>query len=125
MANSDGETKGRGGREIDDEFELGRLHDREIGGFRALQDAADIDAGLAVRVGHARSIAHQPAGFGVETLASDRGESVPCRQVRDLDAPVDKERAAADEQGVRPLVRQRREGSIDFDDGAGVENADL
>ena len=35
-----------GGREIDDQFELGRSQERQIGRFLALEDAAYIEAGL-------------------------------------------------------------------------------
>jgi hypothetical protein len=35
------------GLEIEHELELGRLHDRHVGGPRAFEDLADILAGLA------------------------------------------------------------------------------
>ena len=45
-----GEQRGRNldaeracSRQIDDELELGRLHDRQIGGFGALQEALRVD----------------------------------------------------------------------------------
>src|SRR5262249_46377201 len=50
---------------VDNEFELGRLQHRHVGRIFALQDAAGINAGLEVHVEHARSISHQPAGFGI------------------------------------------------------------
>jgi hypothetical protein len=45
--------------EIYDQFEVGWLHDREIGGFLALQNPAGIVARLAIGVREARSIADQ------------------------------------------------------------------
>ena len=33
--------------EIDDEFDLGRLHHRKLGGLLTLEDAIDIEGGLA------------------------------------------------------------------------------
>ena len=36
--------------QIDDELELGRLHDRQVGGLRALEDSTGIDADLAIAV---------------------------------------------------------------------------
>ena len=45
-----GEAERPGGLEVDDQFELGRLLDRQVGGLRALENAADIDAGLTIRV---------------------------------------------------------------------------
>jgi hypothetical protein len=37
-----------GGPEVDNKLELGRLHDRQVGGLLALEDAADIVANLGV-----------------------------------------------------------------------------
>src|SRR5262245_44935871 len=48
-----------GGVEVDHELELGRLHDRQVGGLLAFENPAGIDAGLALRVGDARPVAHQ------------------------------------------------------------------
>jgi hypothetical protein len=71
-----GKADYRGSGGVDDEFELGQLHDWKVGGFRTLQDAANINAGLAVRLAQARPIAHQPAHFGVGSRTGDRGDSV-------------------------------------------------
>ena len=35
---------------VDDQLELGRLHDRQIGGLRALEDAAGVDADLTIGI---------------------------------------------------------------------------
>ena len=43
------EAERLGGLEVDDELELGRLLDRQVGRFLALENAADVDAGLAIR----------------------------------------------------------------------------
>ena len=40
----DGQTERRGGFEVDDELELGRLHDRQVCGLGAVEDFAGIDA---------------------------------------------------------------------------------
>ena len=37
-----------GGLEVDDQLELGWLQDRQVGGLRALEDAAGVDADLAI-----------------------------------------------------------------------------
>src|SRR6266702_8720381 len=47
--------------EIDDQLEFGRPHDRQIGGFLALENPASVDAGLSVCVGEASAVAHQAA----------------------------------------------------------------
>ena len=48
--------------EVDDELEFGRLQHRQVGGLRAFEDAAGIDADLAKRVRDIGPVAHQPAG---------------------------------------------------------------
>jgi hypothetical protein len=56
----DFETKRPGGRQIDDQLELTRLHDRQVSGVGALEDATGIDADLTIRIRNVGSIAHQP-----------------------------------------------------------------
>src|SRR5260370_563941 len=48
--------------EIDDEFELGRQHDRQVGGLLAPEDAAGVDADLSISVRDAPTLAHHTAG---------------------------------------------------------------
>jgi hypothetical protein len=43
--------------EVYNEFELGRLLDRQIGGLLTFEYAADVDAGLAIHIGDTRSVA--------------------------------------------------------------------
>src|SRR5215472_11736968 len=52
-----------GGCQIDDELELGRLHHRQIGWLGAFQNAAGIDANLAINVREIGAVAHQAADF--------------------------------------------------------------
>src|SRR5215475_3574507 len=59
------EAEHPGGRGVDDEFELARLHDRQIRRLRALEDAAGVDADLAVSIPQTRTVAYQPADFGM------------------------------------------------------------
>ncbi len=44
-------TQHSGGLVVDHQFELGRLHDWQVRGFGALEDAAGIDAHLAIGIG--------------------------------------------------------------------------
>jgi hypothetical protein len=39
-----------GSFEIDDEVELGRLHDGEVGGLRAFENTAGVDSDLPIRI---------------------------------------------------------------------------
>jgi uncharacterized protein YprB with RNaseH-like and TPR domain len=60
---SAGQTERLGRLEIDDQFELGRLQDRQIGRLGAVEDFAGIDASLTITVRVVGSVAHQPAGY--------------------------------------------------------------
>jgi hypothetical protein len=47
--------------------ELAGLHDRQVRGLGALEDAANVGASLTVRVRHTCFVANQPTNLGVET----------------------------------------------------------
>ena len=52
------EAKRLRGLQIDHKLELGRLNDREIGRLGALENLAGVNAGLAICIGQACSVAH-------------------------------------------------------------------
>src|ERR1700730_8431841 len=60
-----GKVERLGGFEIDHQLELGGLQDRQIGWLLALEDAADIDAKLAIQIRSIYPIAHQTAGRSI------------------------------------------------------------
>jgi hypothetical protein len=60
----DFETECPGGRQIDDQLELARLHDRQISGLSALEDATGIDTDLTIGIRNAGSVARQATGRG-------------------------------------------------------------
>src|SRR5712692_8256727 len=70
--------------QVDDELELARLQHRQVGRVLALEDAAGIDSSLAIRVRKGRSVAHQPAGFGILAHVIDRRYSMVRRQRDEL-----------------------------------------
>ena len=53
---------------FDDELEPGRLHDRQIRWLRALENAACVDADVAIRIHQTCAVAHQSADFGMMTV---------------------------------------------------------
>src|SRR5713101_1878819 len=59
------------GLEIDYQFELGRQHHRQVRRLLAVEYSSDIDAGLAIGVDQAVSVAHQSASGGVFALKVD------------------------------------------------------
>ena len=57
------EAERLGSLEIDDEFELGRLQHRKVGRLVALENSANVDTGLAIRIYNAGAVADQTAGL--------------------------------------------------------------
>src|SRR6516162_5969270 len=115
-----GEAEHLGGRGVDDELELCCPHYRQICGLRALEDAAGIAATLAIGIGQASSIAHQPAGYREWAEPIDHGDPVQHREQRQLDAPGGEEGIECDENGAGPLGLHGRERRVDLTDGAGL-----
>ena len=72
---------------IDDQLELRRLHDRQVCGLGALEDARGIDPNLAIRIRQARPVAHQPADFGKRAIQINRRDREARCEVDQLDAP--------------------------------------
>ena len=107
---------------VDHQLEPGGLHDRQVRGFSALEDAAGINADLAVCVCDVASVGHQPAYLGVLTPRICCGQSVTHCQKGQLEAPAVEKGVLADKDGVGPLAHKGREGRIDLVAGAGVED---
>ena len=99
--------------------------DRQVGRLLALENAAGIDAGLAVRFGKAGSVAHQAAGHGELAPKVDRGHRVAGRQRDDLIAPAVEERIGANDERAGPLLDHGCEGRVDVAFGAGIQDMEL
>jgi hypothetical protein len=112
-------------RGVDDQLELARLHHGQVRGLGALENAAGIGASLTIGIPQARSIAHQPASFGILAQTRRRGDPVERRQKGQLDTSGGERRAGADEESVGPFARKRCEGRIDLAAIAGFEDPDL
>jgi hypothetical protein len=95
-----GEAEGLGCVQIDDQFENGRLLDRQVGGLGALEDRSGINADLSIGRRKARVIADQAAGRGVFTDPIDRRNGMACRQRHDLIAPAIDEWFGGDDERV-------------------------
>ena len=74
------EAEHPGGLALMTNSNLRRLHDRQVRGLRALEDAAGIDADLTIGIRNAGSVAHQPADFGKFTHRIYRGKRMARRQ---------------------------------------------
>ena len=117
----DGQTEYPGGLGVDDQPELGRPHDRQVRGLRALQDAPSVDADLTIGVGQARALGDQPANLHELAQRIDRRDLVVGRQMHQLHASGGEGRTGSDEQGVGPFVRKGGESRIDLLAVAGID----
>src|SRR5262245_41273589 len=71
---------------LNDQFELGRLHDRQFRRLRALEDAAGIDADLAIHFDEVGAVTYQPARLDVWTHRIGRRKCMARGQRGQLDA---------------------------------------
>jgi hypothetical protein len=108
--------------EVDDEFELGRLKHRQIGGFRAAEDATRVDAYLPKHVGAVSCVAHQATGLDNRTVGIRRGYTMARRQGRELDSLTREENIGGDKQRVSAVARKRVERCLDLRVCAGLED---
>src|SRR3954452_24152520 len=69
---------------VDNEFELGRLPNREIGRFGALENATNVGAAMLDGAAQAIAIAHQAASVGKTAPRVNRGDCVTGGQVDKL-----------------------------------------
>src|SRR5262245_36713664 len=100
----DAERPGR--LQVDDELEFGRLHDWQVSGLRAIEDAAGIVADLTKPVQNIGSIAHQPTDFDNLASGIGRGNPIAHRERRKLDTPaIIEEPVACDEEGLGAVAR--------------------
>src|SRR4051794_27956142 len=110
------------GLQIDDQFEFGRLHNRQIGGPFALEDAANIYAGLTITIRKIGSVTDKTANFGIFVLIIDCGQLIPGGKRHALLASATEERVLRDEERDRALLSEGRDGRVDFGFRAGVRN---
>jgi hypothetical protein len=91
--------------QIDEEFELGGLHDREVPRFGAFEDAPGINSDLPKGVSKIRSVTHEAADFDILPCRIACGQAIPRRQRGKLDAPGAEKSITEDEQGVCSMAR--------------------
>jgi hypothetical protein len=104
--------------QIDDELELGRLHDRQIGRLGALENFAGVNADLARTVQDVGSVTHQPASRDEFPLGENHWNAVARRQYSKLDTPTVEVIVSHNEEGIGSLTHQGGEGGIDLAVGA-------
>ena len=110
-----GEAERLGGVQVDHQFKLGRLLDRQIGGLRALEDLPGVDADLAMHAGKAGSIADQAACQGGFTPFVDGRNGMVCRQCDELGAAAVEEWIAANDERAGVQLDEGVEGGADLE----------
>ena len=98
---------------------------QQVSRVLAFEDAAGIDAALAIPVRSARSVAHQPADFDMVAEGIDCGQPVVRSQRDELDATVVQQRVGTDQECVRPFLHQAGKGGVKLKIGAGIEAFDF
>jgi hypothetical protein len=99
--------------------------DRQVAGFLTFENPADVDAGTAIGIGLAWSIAHQPAGLDVLAMHIARGQRVAGHSRDQLSTLAIEERTTADEQRAGAHLHDGREGGIEFAFTCGLHDPDL
>ena len=107
---------------VDDKLEFCRLHDRQVGRLRPLEDLTGVNADLTIHPDIIGPIAHQPAGFDFLAKVIGRGNPMMRRKRRKLDAPADEECVGSDDKGLRTVTHEGGEGCLDLAAGAGLED---
>src|SRR5262249_24280049 len=106
-------AKDLGGREIDDQLELGWLLDRQLGRFRPAQNLVDIVAGTPEQVPVVDPIGDETAYFKKDAARVDRGQPRAHRECVDAKAVGGYERAATHIKRLRlALERAADRGNI-------------
>src|SRR5262249_60313520 len=91
-AGRDGEIERLGSPQVDDEFELGHLENRQIGRLFTFEDTAGINSDVAIAVFNVVPIAHQAAGGGKIPPAIDRRHPEASGKQRKLLRTAEKQR---------------------------------
>src|SRR6516165_10856728 len=114
-----------GGLKVDDQLEFGRLHHWQIGRFLTFENAAGVNAELAVVFLGARSIAHQSAGRGELAPKVHNGHRIAGRQRNQFIRLGEEKRTDSEDKRTSPLLDEGSEGSVDVAFGAGSEDDEL
>src|SRR6516164_11123116 len=112
-------------RQVDDQLELGWLHDWHVCWFLALENAAGIDADLVIAPEVARSITHEPTDFGKFAQKVDSWQQITRRKRHDLHATINKKWVGTDEKRVRPIPHKSSKGYFDLAASFGFVHVDV
>src|SRR6476619_77495 len=106
------EPKRFGGFEVDDEFELVYLFNRQVSGVDALKNSTSVNAAFVIAITEHRSIAHQAADFDVLADFVKRRNCMTRRKRDKALAPAVEQWVSTNKKRIRPLLDKRREDLI-------------
>jgi hypothetical protein len=110
------------GLEIDGQFDLGGLLNRQVGRLFSFKDFACIEAGEAKRFGDAGAITHQATRRHILPEGIDRRHFMPCGKFYNPGASGEEEGVAADHECTRTLLDERDKGRFQFAISAGFND---
>src|SRR5204862_4494047 len=113
------------GLKIDHELELRRRDDWHLGRLLAFENAARIDANPAIRIGKARSVAHQTAGHRELAQLIDCRYGISRRQCHQLIATAIEKSIGADQKRSGTDLSYCRKGDINLLLVASTQDMDL
>ena len=95
------QTERPGGLEVDDQFKLGGLLDREVAWLSSLENFVDVRGGASANVLDARSVGHQTASVQKHPILINRRQAVRGREVNDPLSVTDGEWIDENQQRIR------------------------
>src|SRR5262249_43250647 len=96
-----------------------------VGWLLAFENAAGVNAELALPIDNARPVAHQSASFDKLALIIHGGHRVASGKRDELNATRAEQYLRSHQQRIRPLLRKARKDSVDVEIGCGAEDVDL
>ena len=103
------------GLQVDDELELGRLIDRQVGGLFALENPSDVKCIASIPVLQCRYHSSSSPPSAINSRLEYIGRDGVTRRQRDnLLAPAGKERIGADKERAGALLPQGSEGGVNL-----------
>src|SRR5262249_52819109 len=99
--------------------------DRQGRGLGTLEDAADIDADLAIHVDETAAVAHKPARLDRFTRGVAGGAGIVGGQPNPLDTPGAEKTIRSQKKRNGPVTHEGWEGRIDLAAGAGIVDLKL
>ena len=102
------------GLEIDHELKFGRLEKRQVSRLIAFQNPADINTGLAVLIGRARTVAHQSSGGRIFAATVHRWNLVSRGQGDELFTSIHKNSVVCHKEYTDTSLHHGRKSGVEI-----------